>query len=160
MNIQSNSENGTIRFQVTVGEADYNEAVDKVLRKTRQKAIRLFDEFCQSYEQDIRNLGGIGFFLGGIGPDGHIAFNVAGSSHYSHTRLTGINYETEATAATDLGGIELVRKKAVITMGLETITYNPDTVAVIMAAGQAKSKVVANAVQKEAQLLYLLPMLF
>ncbi len=124
------------------------------IEKTRQKAIRLFDEFCQSYEQDIRNLGGIGFFLGGIGPDGHIAFNVAGSSHYSHTRLTGINYETEATAATDLGGIELVRKKAVITMGLETITYNPDTVAVIMAAGQAKSKVVANAVQKEAQLLY------
>jgi glucosamine-6-phosphate deaminase len=99
-------------------------------------------------------LGGIGFFLGGIGPDGHIAFNVAGSSHHSHTRLTGINYETEATAATDLGGIELVRKKAVITMGLETITYNPDAVAVIIAAGQPKSKVVANAVQKDAQLLY------
>ncbi|MDR1406395.1 MAG: hypothetical protein LBI89_04245 [Prevotellaceae bacterium] len=120
----------------------------------RQKAIRLFDEFCQSYEAEIRSLGGIGFFLGGIGPDGHIAFNVAGSSHYSHTRLTGINYETQATAATDLGGIELVRKKAVITMGLETITYNPDTVAVIMAAGQSKSQVTANAVQQPEQLLY------
>jgi glucosamine-6-phosphate deaminase len=120
----------------------------------RQKAIRLYDEFCLSYESEIRNLGGIGFFLGGIGPDGHIAFNVAGSSHYSHTRLTGINYETQATAATDLGGIELVRKKAVITMGLETITYNPDTVAIIMAAGQSKSKVAANAIQQPAQLLY------
>ena len=124
------------------------------IEKQRKKAIRLFDEFCQSYEEEIRKLGGIGFFLGGIGPDGHIAFNVAGSSHYSHTRLTGINYETEATAATDLGGIELVRKKAVITMGLETITCNPNAVAVIIAAGQAKSKVVANAVQKDAQLLY------
>ncbi len=124
------------------------------IEKKRQKAIRLYDEFCQSYEDEIRKLGGIGFFLGGIGPDGHIAFNVAGSSHNSHTRLTGINYETEATAATDLGGIDQVRKKAVITMGLETITYNPDTVAVIMAAGQAKSKVVANAVQQDAQLLY------
>ena len=120
----------------------------------RQKAIRMFDEFCQSYEAEIRGLGGIGFFLGGIGPDGHIAFNVAGVSHYYPTRLTGINYETQATAATDLGGIELVRKKAVITMGLETIAYNPDTVAIIMAAGQGKSKVVANAIQQDPQLLY------
>ncbi|GHV02567.1 hypothetical protein FACS1894159_11430 [Bacteroidia bacterium] len=114
----------------------------------------MVDEFCQSYEEEIRSLGGIGFFLGGIGPDGHIAFNVAGSSHFSHTRLTGINYETQATAATDLGGIELVRKKAVITMGLETITHNPNTVAIIMAAGQSKSHVVANALQQESQLLY------
>ncbi len=124
------------------------------MERRRQKAIRLYDEFCQSYEAEIRKRGGIGFFLGGIGPDGHIAFNVAGSSHYSHTRLTGINYETQATAATDLGGIELVRKKAVITMGLETITYNPDTVAVIMAAGQSKSQVVANAIQQDPQLAY------
>ncbi|MDR2448622.1 MAG: hypothetical protein LBD52_01520 [Prevotellaceae bacterium] len=144
-------------------EALFSDGIDLSLRiqkptveleQQRQKAIRWFDEFCQSYENEIRNLGGIGFFLGGIGPDGHIAFNVAGSSHYSHTRLTGINYETQATAASDLGGIELVRKKAVITMGLETITYNPDTVAVIMAAGQSKSQVVANAVQQPPQLLY------
>jgi glucosamine-6-phosphate deaminase len=144
-------------------EALFSDGIDLSLRiqkptveleQQRQKAIRWFDEFCQSYENEIRNLGGIGFFLGGIGPDGHIAFNVAGSSHYSHTRLTGINYETQATAASDLGGIELVRKKAVITMGLETITHNPDTVAVIMAAGQSKSQVVANAVQQPPQLLY------
>jgi glucosamine-6-phosphate deaminase len=144
-------------------EALFAEGIDLSLRiqkptvereRQRQKAIRLFDEFCQAYEDEIRSLGGIGFFLGGIGPDGHIAFNVAGSSHHSHTRLTGINYETQATAATDLGGIELVRKKAVITMGLETITYNPHTVAVIMAAGQSKSQVVARAIQQPPQLAY------
>jgi len=112
----------------------------------KQIAIRLFDEFCMRYEASIRELGGIGFFLGGIGPDGHIAFNVKGSSPFSHTRLTGINYETQAAAAGDLGGIELVRKKAVITMGLETITYNPECVAVIIAAGESKAKVVAGSV--------------
>lgn len=112
----------------------------------QQRAIRLFDEFCTQYESKIRALGGIGFFLGGIGPDGHIAFNVKGSSPFSHTRLTGVNYETQAAAAGDLGGITLVRKKAVITMGLETITYNPDCVAVIIAAGQSKAKVVAGSV--------------
>ena len=115
----------------------------------QQRAIRLFDEFCTQYENKIRNLGGIGFFLGGIGPDGHIAFNVKGSSPFSHTRLTGVNYETQAAAAGDLGGITLVRKKAVITMGLETITYNPDCVAIIIAAGQSKAKMVAGSVLNE-----------
>lgn len=120
----------------------------------KQKAIKCFDEFCNRYEDDIRNAGGIGFFLGGIGPDGHIAFNVRGSSHYSHTRLTNINYETQAALATDLGGIELVRKKAVITMGLQTITYNPNSVAIIIAAGESKARVVADALEHEAALEY------
>jgi glucosamine-6-phosphate deaminase len=120
----------------------------------QQKTIKLFDQYCEDYEEYIRQFGGIGFFLGGIGPDGHIAFNVKGSSHHSHTRLTNINYETQATAAVDLGGIEIVRKKAVITMGLETITYNPDTVAIIMAAGEAKSKIIADALEQEPALEY------
>jgi glucosamine-6-phosphate deaminase len=120
----------------------------------KQKTIKLFDQFCQDYEDDIQKLGGIGFFLGGIGPDGHIAFNVKGSAHHSHTRLTNINYETQAVAAGDLGGIELVRKKAVITIGLHTITYNPDTVAVIIAAGQSKSEQVYNAVERDPSITY------
>jgi glucosamine-6-phosphate deaminase len=118
----------------------------------KQKTLRLFDQFCQDYEEEIRAKGGIGFFMGGIGPDGHIAFNVRGSSHHSHTRLTHINYETQAAAAADLGGIESVRKKAVITIGLETITFNPDTVAIILAAGQSKADVVGCALEKEPSL--------
>ncbi len=120
----------------------------------RKRAIEAYDEFCRAYEEKIRSLGGIGFFLGGIGPDGHVAFNIKGSSHFSPTRLTNINYETQAAAASDLGGIELVKKKAVVTMGLETITYNPDTVAIIIAAGQSKSGVVADAIEREPSLQY------
>ena len=120
----------------------------------KQKTIKLFDQFCQDYEDDIRRRGGIGFFLGGIGPDGHIAFNVKGSAHHSHTRLTNINYETQAVAASDLGGIELVRKKAVITIGLDTITYNPETVAIIIAAGQSKSDQVTKAIEHEPSITY------
>ncbi|MBR1784167.1 MAG: PIG-L family deacetylase [Bacteroidales bacterium] len=118
----------------------------------QQRAVRMFDQWCTRYEDKIRQLGGIGFFLGGIGPDGHIAFNVRGSSPYSHTRLTTLNYESQAAAAGDLGGISAVRKKAVVTMGLETITFNPKCVAVIIAAGQSKSRVVAGSVlQKPTQ---------
>jgi glucosamine-6-phosphate deaminase len=120
----------------------------------KQKTIKLFDQFCQDYEDDIQHRGGLGFFLGGIGPDGHVAFNVKGSAHHSHTRLTNINYETQAVAAGDLGGIELVRKKAVITIGLHTITYNPDTVAIIIAAGQSKSEQVYNAIEKDPSITY------
>ncbi|HEY5590588.1 MAG TPA: hypothetical protein VIK55_06175 [Paludibacter sp.] len=118
----------------------------------QKKTIKYFDQFCENYEEKIRNLGGIGFFLGGIGPDGHIAFDVQGSSHHSHTRLTNINYETQAAAAVDLGGIESVRKKVVITIGLNTITYNPDMVAIIIAAGESKSQVLASAIESEPSL--------
>ena len=120
----------------------------------QKKAIKYFDQFCENYEEKIRNMGGIGFFLGGIGPDGHIAFDIKGSSHHSPTRLTNINYETQAAAAVDLGGIETVRKKAVITIGLNTITYNPDVVAIIIAAGESKSQVVASAIESEPSLEY------
>lgn len=120
----------------------------------KQKAIRMFDNFCTNYEEKIRKMGGIGFFLSGIGPDGHVGFNVRGSSPYSHTRLTGINYETQAASAADLGGINIVRKKAVITMGLETITYNPDCVAIIIAAGQSKADMVAGSVLNKPTQIY------
>ncbi|KKN94368.1 hypothetical protein LCGC14_0189820, partial [marine sediment metagenome] len=95
----------------------------------------------------IRSLGGIGFFLGGIGPDGHIGFNVRGSDLYSTTRLAATNYETQAAAAADLGGIEVARQRLVITIGLATITFNPDCAAIIMAAGEAKARIVADSIQ-------------
>ncbi|MDB5048807.1 MAG: glucosamine/galactosamine-6-phosphate isomerase [Fibrobacteres bacterium] len=122
------------------------------LEALQKEAIEYFDRVCEEYERRIRSLGGIGFFLGGVGPDGHIAFNVRGSSHHSATRLTLMNYETMAAAAGDLGGIESVRKKAVITIGLETITHNPEAVAIIMAAGEAKARVVARAIEEPADI--------
>jgi glucosamine-6-phosphate deaminase len=115
--------------------------------RMQQSVLQRIDDWCQSYEDRIRALGGIGFFLGGIGPDGHIGFNIRGSDHYSITRLMATNYETQAAAATDLGGIEVSRARLVITIGLKTITYNPECVAIVVAAGEAKSGVVADAVQ-------------
>ena len=112
------------------------------LRKFSRSQFSAIDNWCSEYEQKIRDKGGIGFFLGGIGPDGHIAFNIRGSDHHSTTRLTKTNFETQAVAASDLGGIEISRNRLVITIGLETITYNPDAVALIFAAGEAKASMV------------------
>ena len=133
-----------------------DKCVDLSLRyryaKTRQeqlqkRTIELVDEFCTNYERKIRELGGIGFFLGGIGPDGHIGFNIQGSDHFSTTRLTETNYETQAAASTDLGGIEIARNRLVITIGLNTITYNKNAIALIIASGEAKANIVRDSIE-------------
>ncbi len=142
----------------TMAEVFPNNIVDLTLRvrkmntnleRLQRDVINRVDEFCMEYESKIRDMGGIGFFLGGIGPDGHIAFNVRGSSVHSVTRLTATNYETQAAAAIDLGGIEISRNRLVITIGLATITYNPTATAIIIAAGEAKSNIIAHAIQKK-----------
>jgi len=109
----------------------------------QKEVLERVDQWCTEYEAAIRAMGGIGFFLGGIGPDGHIGFNVRGSDLYSTTRLAPVNYETQAAAAADLGGIEVARRRLVLTIGLATITFNPACVALIIAAGQAKAGIVA-----------------
>ncbi len=131
----------------------YREAKSKK-EQEQQQSIFLIDDWCCNYEAQIREKGGIGFFLGGIGPDGHIAFNTRGSDHYSTTRLTATNFETQAVAAGDLGGIEISRHRLVITIGLETISYNKDAVAIIFAAGEAKAGIVKDALEKEPSVLY------
>ena len=45
------------------------------------------DAECKRYEKLIAEAGGIELFIGGIGPDGHIAFNEPGSSLVSRTRV-------------------------------------------------------------------------
>lgn len=122
--------------------------------KLQQKSIFSIDNWCSDFENQIREIGGIGFFLGGIGPDGHIAFNTRGSDHNSTTRLTPTNFETQAASAGDLGGIEVAKNRLVITIGLGTITYNPEGVSVIFAAGEAKAGVIKNALENSPDNLY------
>ena len=124
------------------------------LEQKQKEVLERVDQWCQGYEDRIRALGGIGFFLGGIGPDGHIGFNVRGSDHHSTTRLTETNYETQAAAAGDLGGIEVSGNRLVITIGLETITFNPACTAIIIAAGEAKAEILRLAIESEKNVLY------
>jgi glucosamine-6-phosphate deaminase len=129
----------------------YRAATDQT-EEMRKDVLSRIDQWCQEYEDSVRALGGIGFFLGGIGPDGHVGFNVRGSDHRSTTRLTEVNYETQAAAAGDLGGIEVARRRLVITIGLGTITANPDACAIVIAAGEAKAHLVADAIQRDANI--------
>jgi len=124
------------------------------LEQLQQQSIFQIDNWCTQYENKIREKGGIGFFLGGIGPDGHIAFNTRGSDHFSATRLTKTNFETQAVTAADLGGIEVSRNRLVITIGLGTIGFNPNNKAIVYAAGEAIADTVKNSVESEPSVNY------
>ena len=52
------------------------------------------EEECARYEELIRQAGGVDLFLGGIGPDGHIAFNEPCSSLSSRTRIKTLTSDT------------------------------------------------------------------
>ena len=131
-----------------------NREAKTYVEKLQKSSILQIDNWCVEYERKIREMGGIGFFLGGIGPDGHIAFNTLGSDPYSTTRLTATNFQTQAAAAGDLGGMEVSRNRLVITIGLGTIAYNPDCVSIIFAAGESKAPVVKNALEQKPCNLY------
>lgn len=116
--------------------------------ENQRRILRAVQDYCDSVEEKIRSeYNGIGFFLGGIGPDGHVAFNQQDQPLDSRTRLVNFNYPTAAAAAGDLGGIEKARGKAAVTIGLTTITCNPQVKAIIMAAGEGKAEVVRSAVE-------------
>lgn len=52
------------------------------------------EEECRNYEQTIEKFGGIHLFFGGVGSDGHIAFNEPASSLSSRTRIKTLTPET------------------------------------------------------------------
>jgi glucosamine-6-phosphate deaminase len=131
----------------------YREAKSHI-EQIQKESIFKIDQWCTEYENIIRSKGGIGFFLGGIGPDGHIAFNTRGSHHFSSTRLTQTNFETQAVTATDLGGIEVSRKRLVITIGLGTLRYNPENKVIIYAAGEAIADTIKNSLESKPTVIY------
>lgn len=118
------------------------------MESCRKNILKKVAAYCDHYEERVRAWGGIGFFLGGIGPDGHIAFNQEGQPLDSKTRLVKFNYPSAAAAAGDLGGIELARGKAAVTIGLSTISANPDATIIIMAAGEGKASIVRAALEE------------
>lgn len=79
------------------------------------------EEECRKYEEKIKSYGGIDLFLGGVGPDGHIAFNEPGSSLTSRTRMKTLTTDTIiANSRFFEGNVDLVPKTA-LTVGVGTV---------------------------------------
>lgn len=76
---------------------------------------------CRRFEDKIKSYGGIDLFMGGVGPDGHIAFNEPGSSLTSRTRQKTLTHDTVIANSRFFGGqLDLVPKTA-LTVGVGTI---------------------------------------
>lgn len=76
---------------------------------------------CAEFERKITEAGGIELFIGGIGPDGHIAFNEPGSSLVSRTRVKTLAKDTlEANARFFGNDISKVPHEA-LTVGVGTV---------------------------------------
>jgi glucosamine-6-phosphate deaminase len=76
---------------------------------------------CAAFEAKIKDVGGIDLFLGGVGTDGHIAFNEPGSSLASRTRVKTLAEETVRSNARFFGGdLDAVPMMA-LTVGVQTI---------------------------------------
>ncbi len=100
---------------------------------------------CETYENAITQAGGIDLFLGGVGQNGHLAFNEPGSSFASRTRLVELTENTiQANARFFQNDINLVPKQA-LTVGIATITDAKEVLC--LAIGNKKAAAVARVMQ-------------
>ncbi|MDD4191768.1 MAG: glucosamine-6-phosphate deaminase [Mangrovibacterium sp.] len=94
---------------------------------------------CAGYEQKIKEMGGIDLFLGGIGADGHIAFNEPGSSLASRTRDKSLNYDTIVANSRFFNhDVDQVPKTA-LTVGVATILDAREVVIIVNGLGKARA---------------------
>ncbi len=76
---------------------------------------------CRRFEEKMASCGGVDLFMGGVGPDGHIAFNEPGSSLTSRTRMKTLTQDTIiANSRFFEGNTDLVPKTA-LTVGVGTV---------------------------------------
>ncbi|WP_346861970.1 glucosamine-6-phosphate deaminase [uncultured Draconibacterium sp.] len=103
------------------------------------------DKECNDYEAKIKAIGGIHLFLGGMGADGHLAFNVPGSSLQSTTRLVNLNYDTiVANSRFFNNDLSLVPKQA-LTVGVKTVLDSKEVLIVVN--GYKKARALQNVVE-------------
>ena len=94
---------------------------------------------CKNYEKKIKSYGGIELFLGGIGPDGHIAFNEPGSSLVSRTRVKTLSYDTiQANSRFFNNDMSKVPTQA-LTVGVGTVMDAKEVVIIITGFSKARA---------------------
>lgn len=94
-------------------------------------------EECDAYEERIARAGGIDLFLGGIGPDGHIAFNEPGSSLRSRTRVKTLAEDTIRANSRFFGGDLSQVPKQALTVGVQTVMDARDVVVIVLGSNKA-----------------------
>lgn len=101
---------------------------------------------CKRYEEKIKQRGGIHLFLGGMGEDGHIAFNEPGSSLASRTRVKTLTLDTiKANARFFNNDISKVPQTA-LTVGVGTVMDAAEVL--LLVSGLAKARALQKVVEE------------
>ena len=101
---------------------------------------------CEAYEKAIEDAGGIDLFMGGIGPDGHIAFNEPFSSLGSKTRIKTLATDTlHANCRFFDNDITKVPRQA-LTVGVGTVLAAREVM--IVCNGHNKARALKHAIEQ------------
>lgn len=94
---------------------------------------------CARYEAKIASYGGIDLFLGGVGPDGHIAFNEPGSSLTSRTRMKTLTLDTKIANSRFFGGDINQVPETALTVGVGTIMSAKSVLIIVNGYNKARA---------------------
>lgn len=100
---------------------------------------------CQRYEEKIASYGGIDLFLGGVGPDGHIAFNEPGSSLTSKTRMKTLTKDTIIANSRFFNNDLNQVPKTALTVGVGTVMAAREVL--LMVNGHNKARALKHGVE-------------
>jgi len=100
---------------------------------------------CMAYEEAIKAAGGVELFLGGIGPDGHIAFNEPGSSLASRTRVKTLTTDTVIANSRFFDNDVNKVPKTALTVGVGTVLDAREVL--ILVNGHHKARALYQAVE-------------
>ena len=100
---------------------------------------------CANYEKMIAEAGGIDLFIGGIGPDGHIAFNEPGSSLSGRTRIKTLTTDTRVANSRFFGGNPNNVPATALTVGPGTVMAAKEVL--ILCNGHNKARALQAAIE-------------
>ena len=115
------------------------------------------EEECRHYEEKIKKSGGFDLFLGGIGPDGHIAFNEPASSLSSRTRVKTLTYDTILANSRFFDNDVKKVPKTALTVGVGTV-MDADEVLIII-NGYKKARALKMVVEQGVNHMWTVSML-
>ncbi len=101
---------------------------------------------CDGYEERILKAGGIDLFLGGVGEDGHIAFNEPFSSLNSRTRVKTLTTDTRVVNSRFFDNDVDKVPKCALTVGVGTVMDAKEVL--ILAFGAKKARAVRHCVEE------------
>ena len=97
------------------------------------------DAECAGYEERIRKAGGIRLFVGGIGADGHIAFNEPGSSLTSRTRMVRLTTDTKIANSRFFDNDPAKVPQTALSVGVGTVMDSDEVLILVNGANKARA---------------------